>query len=281
VIGSGNSIARIDPATGQVTHSAPVGSEPTALALAADASVLYVGLNGSGEVVRLALPSMAEQGRTRLPVSSFFGKSVAVAIAVSPADPGAAAVSMSQQFGTALLLNMAMQAKTTSSFKTNSLLAFDGAGATLYGLDTGSGELHVIQVLVDGLADQQSVATSAAGAQAFSFASNRLIAGRTLFDVPALTAAGVISGAADCVQQRGGSLLLCLAIQDFSTGQGRVLLADSGTFVIGASLLAATNEPYPANRRLVQGPAGQVAISYANSFFAPPIVRLFSSAQLP
>ena len=281
VIGSGNSIARIDPATGQVTHSAPVGSEPTALALAADASVLYVGLNGSGEVVRLALPSMAEQGRTRLPVAPFFGKSLAVAIAVSPADSGAAAVSMSQQFGTALLLNMTLQPKMTASFKTNNLLAFDGAGATLYGLDTNSGELHVIQVLLDGLADQQSVATSASGAQAFSFASNRLIAGRALFDVPALTTAGVISGAADCVQQRGGALLLCLPFQDFITGQVRILVADSGTFVIGTSLLAATSEPFPANRRLVQGPAGQVAISYSYFSLTPPFVRLFSSVHLP
>jgi hypothetical protein len=93
----------------------------------------------------------------------------------------------------------------------------------------------------------------------------------------------MISGAADCVPQRAGTLLLCLAIQDFSTGQLRILVADSGTFVIGTSLLAATSEPNPANRRLVQGPAGQVAVSYSypTTPLTAPMVRLFSSAYLP
>lgn len=35
--------------------------------MAADGSALYVGLNGSGDVVKLSLPGMAEQWRTRLP----------------------------------------------------------------------------------------------------------------------------------------------------------------------------------------------------------------------
>jgi hypothetical protein len=286
VIGSGNSIARIDPATGQVTHSAPIGSEPNALALSADASALYVGLDGSGEVVRLSLPSMAEQSRTRLPVP--YGKSLALAIAASPTDPGAAAVQMSNQLGTALLRDMVMQPKQTQTYRTNNLLAFDTGGTTLYGLDTDFGQVRIIQVLVDGLADQQTVATSVMGAQALSFANNRVIVGRALFDTPAFTQAGFISGAADCVPQRAGTLLLCLAVQDFSTGRVRILVADSGTFVIGASLLAATSEPSPTTRRLVQGPAGQVAISY--SYFSiilpdfsiiPPFLRLFTSAQLP
>jgi len=282
VIGSGNSIARIDTVTGRVTHSAPIGSEPNALALAADASALYVGLNGSGEIVRLALPSMTKQGRARLLVDPFFGQSRALAIAVSPTDAAVAAVSMNNQFGTALLRDMVMQPKRTQFFRTNNLLAFDTAGATLYGIDNNSGELHGIQVLADGLADQQAVTTTIGfGTQAFSFSNNRVIAGRTLFDTPALTAAGVISGAVDCVPQRAGVLLLCLAVQDFSTGQVRILIANSGTFVIGASLLAATSEPVPANRRLVQGPSGQVAISYTYFSLTPPMVRLFSSAQLP
>jgi hypothetical protein len=68
---------------------------------------------------------------------------------------------------------------------------------------------------------------------------------------------------------------------DFFSGQGRILVADSGTFVIGASLLAVTSETFAANRRPVQGPAGQAAISYSNPFLSPPKVRLFSSDQLP
>ena len=282
VIGSGNSIARIDPATGQVTHSAPIGSEPNALAIAADASALYVGLDGSGEVVRLALPSMTETGRARLPADPYFGTALEQAIAVSPTNPAVAAVSMSSQSGTGLLLDMVMQPKRTDAYKYNNAIAFDAAGTTLYGLDTTWIQLRAIQVLVDGLAEQSAVAFSAPyGTQTLAFSNNRVIVGRALFDTPALTQAGFISGAVDCVPQRAGTLLLCLAVQDFSTGRVRILVADSGTFVIGASLLAATSEPSPATRRLVQGPAGQVAISYSYFSAIPPFLRLFTSAQLP
>src|SRR6266705_4476030 len=86
---SGNSIATIDPNTGQVSFSPPIGSEPNALAMAADGSVLYVGLDGTGDVVKLALPSMIEQGRTQLLSGTY-----AETIAVSPTDPTVAAVSM-------------------------------------------------------------------------------------------------------------------------------------------------------------------------------------------
>src|SRR5262249_17252705 len=119
VIGAGNSIATIDPATGQVTPSAPIGSEPGALALASDGSVLYVGLDGSGEVIRLALPSMTPQGRVRLAVDSSFGSTRAEAISVSPADATVAAVSMAyfgvspRHAGVALLRDMVMQPKRT------------------------------------------------------------------------------------------------------------------------------------------------------------------------
>jgi hypothetical protein len=194
VIGSGNSIAVIDPATGHVTHSAPIGSEPHALALAADASTLYVGLDGSGEVVKLALPSMAELGRVRLLVSSFFDQSRPLAIAVSPADPSVAAVSMSSQFG-ALLRDMVIQPQRTAFYPTSTVLAFDSTGGTLYGLEETT--LRRMQVLADGVSEQASVALSGWNAS-LAFANNRVTAGRTLYDAPALAAAGSISGASDC-----------------------------------------------------------------------------------
>ncbi len=93
VVGNGNSIAAIDPTTGAVSYSAAVGSEPFALGLAADGSALYVGLNGSGEVIRLRLPDLLELSRTRLPVPAFFGQLLAETIAVSPVDPDVVAVS--------------------------------------------------------------------------------------------------------------------------------------------------------------------------------------------
>src|SRR5438046_1412980 len=47
VASSGNRIATIDPATGQLSFSRTVGPEPGALAISADASALYVGLDGT------------------------------------------------------------------------------------------------------------------------------------------------------------------------------------------------------------------------------------------
>lgn len=286
VIGNGNSIATIEPATGQVTYSAPVGSEPNALAIAAGGSVLYVGLDGSGEVLRLALPSMAPQGRTRLVVDSFFGQSRAETIAASPTDATVAAVSMAwsgvspRHAGVALLRDMVMQPNRTQVHTGSNLVTFDSAGTTLYGLNTETTEfgLRSIQVLADGLV-QQFVVTAATGfgTRALSFANSRVIAGRALYDAPALAAAGQISGALDCWPLRSGTQLMC--VSDVS-GQGRVLVASSTTFVITASLLYAASETN-SPRRLVQGPAGQIAVSYATPFIGAPSIRLFSSLQLP
>lgn len=280
VIGKGNSIATIDPVTGQVSYSAPVGSEPNALAIAADASVLYVGLDGSADVVRLVLPAMTEQGRVHLPADPPLGQSVARALAVSPADPSVAAVTMGLQLGVGLLRDMVLQPKhasTSNPFYGNNLLAFNAAGTAVYGLnnETSDFPLRRFQVLADGLADDLTVtAATNFGTRALSFSGNRVIAGNALYDA-LLNALGVISGASDCITRRADALLVCLAVQDFGTGQARMLLADPATSVIGSSLLFARSEPFNSARRLVEGPAGQVAISYPGS-----TIRLFSSPQL-
>jgi hypothetical protein len=285
VVGAGNSIASIDPATGAVTTSAPIGSEPTLLALAQDGSVLYVGLNGSGDLVKLALPGMTELGRVHVATTGL-GQRVVSGIAISPADASVVAIS----FGTsavaggpvALVKGMTIQPQTSSATESgNNLLVFDAAGATLYGLntwDTGA-DLRRFQVLADGVSEQQAVQFQGNNfvVRNLGFANSRIIS-PTLYDAPALTVAGSVSGAADCVLQRAGAQLLCLNTQDPLTLQSRILIADSSSFTVGASLLYNANEPFDptAVRKIVQGPAGQVAIHFQD--FA---LRLFSSAQLP
>jgi hypothetical protein len=289
VIGAGNSIATIDPASGQVTHSAPIGSEPNALAIAADGSALYVGLDGSGEIVKLALPAMTEQARVRLISDGFFGQSRAETITVSPVDPNVVAASMAWQglsprhAGVALILNMVMQPNRTQTHTGSNLVVFDSTGTTVYGLNNETTEfgLRRIQVLADGLAEQAVVAAATGfSTQALGYANGKIIAGNVLYTAPALTAAGVISGASDCWLQPLGSQVLCLATQ--SSGQPRILLADSNTALIGASLIFASSEPNGL-RRLVQGPTHQVAISYALMTLSggEPKVRMFSSVLLP
>jgi hypothetical protein len=182
--------------------------------------------------------------------------------------------------GVALLRDMVMQPKRTQVHTGSNLVAFDSAGATLYGLNTETSEfgLRRIQVLADGLAEQLVVsAATSYGTRSLSFANDRVVAGRALYDAPALTAAGVISTASDCWPKPSGTQLLCFG--DYSSSAGRLLIADSSTFVIGGTLVYAASEPN-SPRRLVRGPAGQVAISYG-SYFAPPAIRFFSSPQLP
>ncbi|MFM1942074.1 MAG: hypothetical protein RI897_1056 [Verrucomicrobiota bacterium] len=43
----GNSVVTLDPATGEITHSAFVGSEPNRMAIAADGTRVYVGIDGA------------------------------------------------------------------------------------------------------------------------------------------------------------------------------------------------------------------------------------------
>lgn len=284
VVGAGNSIATIDPTTGQVTHSASVGSEPTAIAVAPDGSALYVGLDGSGEVVKLVLPSMSIQGRTRLPIDRDFGHSIADSIVVSPSDATAIAVSMVSASSTlpgdvALLRNMAIQPLTVSASPFSiQFITFDGAGTSLYALDTQSG-LRRVQVQLNGLVEQQVAPNVSFGANVgtLSFANNRVIAGRFLIDAPGLTAAGAVSGARDCLPERGGGpLLLCLAAT-----AGQLLIADAQLFIVGSTFVYQSFEPNPPHSFL-QGPPGQMGLSYRGQVGTlGPVVRLFSSAGLP
>ena len=171
---------------------------------------------------------------------------------------------------------MVMQPNRTQG--RSDLLAFDSSGTTLYGLNTIDSEfgLRRIQVLADGLAEQ-SVVTGVGGyvTRSLGFTNNRVIAGRALYDAPMLTGAGAITGASDCWPQGSVNLLLCFGDV---FGEGRILVANSGTLAVGASTLYASSDhnfpPY-----LVQGPAGQVAISYPA--LSNSAIRLFSSPELP
>ena len=97
---NGNSIAVINPLSGKITAYHFVGSEPTQLALSADSSYLYVGLNGNGSVQRMILPSFAMDINVSLGTNVFGELNTASALQVSPADPHTFAVGVgSVNFG--------------------------------------------------------------------------------------------------------------------------------------------------------------------------------------
>jgi hypothetical protein len=82
----GNSVIAIDPATGTVTGSAFVGSNPGALGLSGNGDVLYVSLEGSNSVRRVALPGLVAG-------LEFSVGEIAADIAVMPGRPNTIAVS--------------------------------------------------------------------------------------------------------------------------------------------------------------------------------------------
>ncbi len=83
-----NSIAEIDPASGTVTRSVFVGSEPGRIARSEDGQYLYVGLNGANGVRRVTLATLTPGLQWSLD-----GGQVAGDLEVMPGRPGTVAVS--------------------------------------------------------------------------------------------------------------------------------------------------------------------------------------------
>jgi hypothetical protein len=89
---TGNTLTRIDPSTGILSASVPVGSEPGRLGLSDDEQTLYLGIDGDHAVRRYDM-------QTQMPGSQFAlgtgvnGPKTAYDIDILPNDPNAVAVS--------------------------------------------------------------------------------------------------------------------------------------------------------------------------------------------
>ena len=292
VVGNGNHIAIIDATTGAVTYSAnPVGSDPASLAIAADGTALYAGLDGAGAIVKLSLPDMTELSRVQLPAHGFFGQQYAEKIAVSPVDADLVAVSMRysgvspRHAGVILMRGGVLQPRQTQGHTGSNLITFDSSGQFLYGYNNESTEfgLRKIQVFADGLAEMFVVSTASGfGNVSLEFSrGGSVLLGNTLWRASDLQLTGTIASPAVGCKSISTSRLACLDTGSFFSN-GRILLADSNSFVILANLRfdpaasSATNSV-----SLVSGPTGQIAIR--NSDAAPNGVSsiwLFSSPSL-
>jgi hypothetical protein len=293
VVGNGNSIASIDPTTGAVSYSGAVGSEPFAMALAADASALYVGLNGSGDVIRLSLPGMTELSRTRLPAPAFFGQLMAEKLAVSPVDPNVVAVSMwrsnssPRHGGVALIRSGALQPAMTQDHTGSNLIAFDPNGQFVYGYNNETTEfgLRRIEVLADGLVQQPPVVNTNAGfsLRNLDLSAQGLVLDRAVYAIPGLTLIGSVS--APSLGRRAHTVpnrLVCFKEAFPSNGEGRLAIVDAGTFVILATPAYVSAGLNANPTEIVAGPAGQVALRLdASIYFGPaPRLWLFTSPAL-
>lgn len=148
----GNSVVAIDPASATVGTPMIVGSEPRPLALSDDNKLLYVGIDGSGQIKRLNLPELTVDASLNLQFPVYDqGPQAALAIAVAPGHPHEIATNLVQYFspssnvrltgGTAIYDDAAARANVLSSTVFDTALEWGKDASTLYGangISTGS-----------------------------------------------------------------------------------------------------------------------------------------------
>lgn len=263
-----NRIATIDALTGAVSYSAPVGSSPGPLAVSSDGSVLYVGLDGSGEVLRLSPPTMTEVARVRLPVDPFFGQLFAEDISISPAANDVLAMSMNRgnsasgHSGVALVRAMIVQPQRTQANIGGNRIAFDATGAFVFGFNSQSTEfgLRRLQVLADGLAEIQVTPTGGGFGTDLTVTDGLAVIGNGVFRAdPTLALLGTVAGGRDCIKLPGVAKIACHAADT-----AQIVVVDSVNFATLATLSyggPGFGGPASSPWRVVAGPQGRVAVS--------------------
>lgn len=148
-----SSVVAINPNTGLVTAAVAVGGNPGKLALSDDGTTLWVAVDGTGQVRRLALPSLTPGTSFALPDRLLAGD-----LKVMPGRPGTVAVALRNDCcspryeGVALYDDGVRRARVVQGHTGPNTIAFDETGSAVYGLSNeGSAEFYTLRVLADGL----------------------------------------------------------------------------------------------------------------------------------
>lgn len=298
VSNTGNRIAIIDAVSGQISYSAPVGSQPGALALSPDGRSLVVGLNGTNEVVKLRLSDFAEQWRATLPIEFQFGPGRAETIAISPVDADTVAVSVywnnvfPRHGGVILIRSGVIQPRQTQGHTGSNLIVFASDGSYLYGFNNESTEYGVrrISVAADGL-QQETVVMEFDALSGWTnsidfLLDGRLLIGRNLYTTPSLAQSQQIgSDATRCRWHSAASRIICRS----STAEGDLTVIvidpltlgslDTAVFARKSNLLF---NALPDANQLVPGGNGLVAVRIGPTNVYQPStgIWLFASAKL-
>lgn len=159
----GNSIAKIDPSTGQVESFAFVGSEPGKLALSDDGHTLYVSLDGAAAIRRFDIGTMTPGQQFALGDDQFDGPLFAKDLAVAPGNPNLVAVSRKVLFtspdfkGVAVYDQGVRRPLATPGHTGSDYIAFTSSADTLIGLSDSGNGLQRISVTASGLTVTSSV----------------------------------------------------------------------------------------------------------------------------
>ncbi len=137
---NGNSVTTINPATGSITNSVFIGSEPNKLALADDGQTLYAALDGAFSIRRFDAATQTPGLKFSLLKDNFFGRYVASDLAVAPGTTNLVAVARQYlglsppEAGVAVFDNGVQRPNTGPGHVSGSdYLAFSASASKLYG----------------------------------------------------------------------------------------------------------------------------------------------------
>jgi hypothetical protein len=141
------SLVEIDPVTGTVGTSIPVGSNPNKLAVSSTGEYLFVGLDGVPAVVRVHLPSRTVGTPFALGTpDGFFGPRAADDLAVMPGTTDTVAVARRfsgfspRHAGVAVYDGGVERTNVTAVHTGSNVIAFGATGARLYGYNNETTE---------------------------------------------------------------------------------------------------------------------------------------------
>ena len=149
-----NSIAVINPMTGAVETSVPIGSEPNKLAISDNGQFLYVGLDGDEAVRRLEIATLTPG--LQFTLGTAFGNfMLAEDIEVLPGNPEAVAISRRRQGvsprhgGVAIYDNGVQRTTVTPDHTGSNVIEFSASASTLYGYNNETTEFGFRRMAVD------------------------------------------------------------------------------------------------------------------------------------
>lgn len=152
---AGDTIAVINPSTGGVVSSIPIGSEPGVMSLSSDNNYLYVGLQGAAVVKRINLGTQQVGLDFGLGADSFFGPKFAQDISVMPGNSSVVAVAqmypgvVPPAAGVSIFNQGALLPNFLTSRQQSNSLAFSSNPSILYGFENDQTSFNFNRMQVD------------------------------------------------------------------------------------------------------------------------------------
>src|SRR5262245_42846392 len=153
--GALGTVTVIDPVTGAIGPSIPIGIAPGKLALSDDGQFLYVALDGPAAVRRFHIPTLTAEIQFAVGSDPFFGSMSVDDMAVLPGQPRSIAVSRMfsgvspRHAGVAIYDDGISRPVVTPTHTGSNVIAFSATAGRLYGLDVETTEFGFRQMSVD------------------------------------------------------------------------------------------------------------------------------------